>query len=200
MAFNLEVRGRQVSIPEEDTWVRDDGVRVVRAHRLEAIAREQGEVIPSPKLEFAIEVGGSLFVAYRCEGPDSQGRQISAVGEASPANCPSEVAGAYPVAMAFLRAKVRWITAALDLSGQVYADIEFADPGAGSGNVGDSQPASPGEYRVFFGKHKGKTVEEVFAEDPDYLLWIRDTYTPRDNRGKVLQEAVSEFLNLAYSS
>lgn len=198
--FNLEVRGQQVSIPEEDTWVRDDGARVVRAHRLEAIAREQGETIPAPQLEFAIEVGGVLSVAYRCEGPDSQGRIISAVGEASPANCPSEVAGAYPVAMAFLRAKVRWITAALDLSGQVYADVEFSDPSSGSDNTGNNQPASPGEFIIFFGKYKGKTVEEVFAQDPDYLLWVRDNYTPRSNRGQVLQDAVSEFLNLAYSS
>lgn len=43
---------------------------------------------------------------------------------------------------------------------------------------------------VNFGKYKGKTFEEVYGIDPDYLRWMRDTTDPADakNEGKYAKQ------------
>jgi hypothetical protein len=32
------------------------------------------------------------------------------------------------------------------------------------------------KIKFIFGKHKGKTVDEIHSTDPKYLMWLRDTY------------------------
>ncbi len=38
-----------------------------------------------------------------------------------------------------------------------------------------------------FGKHKGKTLEQVAQEDPDYIRWLAESYEPRDGYGQAIQ-------------
>lgn len=33
------------------------------------------------------------------------------------------------------------------------------------------------EYRMQFGSHKGKTIEQIHRSDPQYILWLRDETT-----------------------
>jgi len=33
------------------------------------------------------------------------------------------------------------------------------------------------EYRMGFGSHKGKTIEQIHRSDPQYILWLRDETT-----------------------
>lgn len=44
--------------------------------------------------------------------------------------------------------------------------------------------------QINFGKYKGKTFEDVFAIDPDYIRWMRDTTDPADvkNQGKYAKQ------------
>ncbi len=44
--------------------------------------------------------------------------------------------------------------------------------------------------QINFGKYKGKTFEEVFGIDPDYIRWMRDTTDPADekNEGKYAKQ------------
>lgn len=44
--------------------------------------------------------------------------------------------------------------------------------------------------QINFGKYKGKTFEEVYAIDPDYIRWMRDTTDPADakNEGKYAKQ------------
>lgn len=44
--------------------------------------------------------------------------------------------------------------------------------------------------QINFGKHKGKTFEQVFAIDPEYIRWLRDTTDPADvkNEGKYAKQ------------
>ena len=32
------------------------------------------------------------------------------------------------------------------------------------------------DYEMPFGKYEGMTLDEIYAEDPDYLEWIKDTF------------------------
>jgi hypothetical protein len=43
---------------------------------------------------------------------------------------------------------------------------------------------------MLMGKYKGKTFEEIFEADPDYLKWYRDTTDPADmkNNGKYAKQ------------
>ena len=43
---------------------------------------------------------------------------------------------------------------------------------------------------ICFGKYKGKTFEEVYGTDPDYIRWMRDTTDPADakNEGKYAKQ------------
>lgn len=44
--------------------------------------------------------------------------------------------------------------------------------------------------QINFGKYKGKTFEEVYGTDPDYIRWMRDTTDPADakNEGKYAKQ------------
>jgi len=44
--------------------------------------------------------------------------------------------------------------------------------------------------QINFGKYKGKTFEDVYATDPDYIRWMRDTTDPADakNEGKYAKQ------------
>ena len=48
-----------------------------------------------------------------------------------------------------------------------------------------------GDFKLYFGKYKGKTLDEVYAIDKKYLKWIHKEFKP----GSVLT-AVDNFLNL----
>jgi hypothetical protein len=50
------------------------------------------------------------------------------------------------------------------------------------------QPAPVNQ--INFGKYKGKTFEEVYGIDPDYIRWMRDTTDPADakNEGKYAKQ------------
>lgn len=196
--LELTVKGKKVQVPEEDIWTRDDGVRVIRAQRLEIIARELGEEVPVPELIYALPVNGELYVAFGCRGKNSEGRMISAVGEASPLNLDSEIAKMYPTVMAFLRAKVRWITAALEMTG-VYADVEFSDGGMRENSRPNKDRTdgseNPGETVVTFGKYKGLTIEEIYEEDQDYVEWLADRYEPRNGADRAVKEAAKKYLD-----
>lgn len=43
---------------------------------------------------------------------------------------------------------------------------------------------------IGFGKYNGKTFEQVYAIDPDYIRWMRDTTDPADakNEGKYAKQ------------
>ncbi|MEW6770105.1 MAG: hypothetical protein AB1330_01750 [Bacillota bacterium] len=215
--FELEVRGQKVLIPDTDTWEREDGVRVVRTSRLEALAAEFGEEVPVPDLEYAlIADNSSLFVAYKCVGPRTDGRVISSIGEGSPLNLESEIARQYPTIMAFIRAKARWITAALEMRG-VYADVEFSDGiasasgtdeddlGAYDGKENDLDAYEPqvdktaagndvpGQTTITFGKYKGETIAEVYQADAGYLDWLTSKFEPKNREQRNLVAKVKQF-------
>lgn len=50
---------------------------------------------------------------------------------------------------------------------QESAPTREAKPKAGEAEYGDN----PGEAPFGFGKYKGKTIQEVYEENPDYLEW-----------------------------
>lgn len=207
LMLELTVKGKKIQVPEEDIWTRDDGVKVIRAQRLELIARDLGEEVPVPELIYALPVNGELYVAFGCRGRNSEGRMISAVGEASPLNLDSEIAKMYPTVMAFLRAKVRWITAALEMTG-IYADVEFSDGGMKERNTSTASDikessahgvngtkTNPGETVVTFGKYKGLTIEEIYDGDPNYIEWLADRYEPKNSSDKTVKEAARRYLD-----
>ena len=42
-------------------------------------------------------------------------------------------------------------------------------------------------FTMGFGKHKGKSLEEIAREDPDYIRWLAEDYQPRDGYGQAIQ-------------
>jgi len=34
------------------------------------------------------------------------------------------------------------------------------------------------DYKFPFGSHKGKTLEQIYKADPNYLMWARDELNP----------------------
>ncbi len=46
----------------------------------------------------------------------------------------------------------------------------------------------PEDVTMPFGKHSGKTLGDILAEDPSYLDWLRDA----DIRSAAVREAVDE--------
>ena len=42
--------------------------------------------------------------------------------------------------------------------------------------------------KMTWGKHKGKTVGEIYAEDPQYIAWLADNGSPRKGQEKLFVE------------
>jgi hypothetical protein len=70
-----------------------------------------------------------------------------------------------------------------------YAVASHVTKSIGNGHTQFKTPTR--EIRLTFGRHKGRTIAEIYALDPDYLLWI--TTTLRD-RNPFLRQRVQEFL------
>lgn len=45
------------------------------------------------------------------------------------------------------------------------------------------------DFRMPFGSHKGKTIDQIHRSDPQYVLWLRDETTG------AAQKAAEEFIH-----
>lgn len=74
----------------------------------------------------------------------------------------------------------RTIDIAVSVSGPV--------PTTGSGKP-DRQPTprstAAGNFRMPFGRHKGKSIAEIYADDPEYLAWFAANVEPGKARDAV---------------
>lgn len=52
------------------------------------------------------------------------------------------------------------------------------------------QNLAVGDFVVSFGKHNGKTLDQIYAEDPGYILWAA-----RDFKSSVLRDKFRVFLD-----
>lgn len=168
--LELEIKGQKVSIPKEDHYFTEHGQPVIKHAPLKRIAKQFGVRVQRVVLEFAINTNHGLSVAHRAFGVDDDGFEISQIGEASAFNTDG-IAAQYPVVMSNKRAEDRLLISLLGLEGLVYSDTEFAGD-----NENNLQSAS-----IFtFGKHKGKSVQEVLEEDRGFLEWFTTKFTPRN--------------------
>jgi len=51
------------------------------------------------------------------------------------------------------------------------------------------------DYKFTYGKHKGKTIEEVLYDDPGYIIWASESITKFNPTAKILQMA-RDLINL----
>lgn len=49
-------------------------------------------------------------------------------------------------------------------------------------------------FTMGFGKHKGKTLEQIAQEDPDYIRWLAENYQPKDGYGRAIQRKAQSLL------
>ena len=59
--------------------------------------------------------------------------------------------------------------------------------------MGDPEPLPTiDDYKLTFGKHAGKTIPEIYAEDPGYIRWAKENMTKEPARS-LLKEFKIEY-------
>ena len=194
--IEVKIREQVVQIPDNDIYEMDGGKQVIKLARMEALADKFEESVPVPQMLYAfVDNNNNLAVAFACSGVNKDGRVCYSVGEASSVNLDGDVACAFPTIMAANRSRVRWITQALGVSGQVYSDIEFAKPNAPV----QMDEKTMRSLSLPFGKNKGKTLGQLLdsEEGCDYLGWLVNNYEPRNVNQKMLVESADLLLQQA---
>ncbi|MBL4952115.1 hypothetical protein JK635_07810 [Neobacillus sp. YIM B02564] len=181
----LKIKGKEVKVAKDDHYYTDDGNTPVIKHApLKRIAKEFGVYVSRvvPEFQPIPTQEGIPYVAHRAFGFDENGVEISALGEAGPFNVEG-IAAQFPIIMSNKRAEDRLLIALLGLEGQVYSEVEIAE------NVTTSSNVFP------FGKHKGKTLEEIKDQDRGYLEWFVAKYKAKNPRDAQLIESAKAVLS-----
>jgi hypothetical protein len=197
LVVRLGEREEQVALPPTD-WYPVEGeqeVVAIRSHALRQLAARFGVKVPSLQLGWQpVYFADGPYFGFVCD----DGEGLAVLGEAHPGNVRSEISRRFLATTAFRRAQDRYVLAKLGLLGQptprgrVYAESELdAPPPPMPSEEGNGDP---GGARIVFGRLKGKTVREVAEQEPRFLLWLRDTWTPKDERGRHLKAAVAMYL------
>jgi hypothetical protein len=132
-----------------------------------------------------IEANG-MMVCYRVGGCDIKGKMHFAVGSAAPGNV--KMQGQYFPEMAYKRAYDSWVTAALNLSANGGVASQSA---IDSNNIEVDDIGQPELVKVEFGKHRGKTLGEIWNESSSWITdWlITDKFQPKNDGMMFLQKA-----------
>ena len=85
--------------------------------------------------------------------------------------------------------------------GSVASREEVRNRSGASGGGGAAAPAANGAVKMPFGKHKGKTVEEIAAVDIDYIRWLASpSFEPNAPAGAAVKQQATALLNDAADS
>src|SRR4030042_16699 len=126
-----------------------------------------------------------MMACYRIGGPDINGLMHYAVGSASPGNV--KMQGQYFPEMAFKRAYDSCVTSALGIMEYGFGSQSAVD----SGNIDLDDIGHPELVKVDFGKHRGKTLGEIWTEAPTWITeWlVSDKFQPRNDTSMFLKKA-----------
>ncbi|MFE8700940.1 hypothetical protein ACFYKX_11795 [Cytobacillus sp. FJAT-54145] len=191
--LNLKIKGKAVKIPKEDHYFTEEDTPVIKHAPLKKLAEKFSVRVEDVKLEATLmTTEGVPYVSHRAYGKDENGNVVTAVGEAGPYSLDG-LASNYPFIMSNKRAEDRLLIALLGLEGVVYSEAEISETSGQNASAAQSNQ-DPAQIPFPFGKHKGKTLEQIKDADIQYLQWFTSSYTPRNPKDKQLVEAAKQVL------